>query len=111
MMPNMMFGMDTYMFFWIAFITLVCLLLIGACAWFVASWLKKHKAPMTQYTAQPRDAYEEYEQGYQSQQQPLESYQEDGQSYESPQNEQGKRNIRRWSSWNSRVFNIQKASG
>ena len=89
MMPNMMPGMGTYMFFWIAIITLVCLLIIGACAWFVVSWLKKHKAPMRQYTAQPRDAYEEYEQGYQPQQQPPEAYQEDGQRYAYPQNEQG----------------------
>jgi len=44
---------------------------------------------MTQYTPQPRDAYEEYEQGYQPQQQPPETYQEGGQRYASPQNEQG----------------------
>ena len=44
---------------------------------------------MTQYTPQPRDAYEEYEQGYQPQQQPPETYHEGGQSYASPQNEQG----------------------
>ena len=90
MMPNMMSGMETYMFFWIALITLMCLLLIGACAWFVASWLKKHKAPKTRYTAQPRDAYEEYEQGYQSQQQqPTDAYQEGDRGYTYPQNEQG----------------------
>ena len=44
---------------------------------------------MTQYTPQPRDAYEEYEQGYQPQQQPPETYQEGGQRYAYPQNEQG----------------------
>ena len=87
MMPNMMFGMDTYMFFWLVLVTLVCLLLIGICTWFVASWLKKQKTPMKQYTPQPRDAYEEYEQGYQPQQQPLETYQEGGQRYSYPQNE------------------------
>ena len=88
-MNNMMSGMGTNMFFWIVLITLMCLLIIGACAWLLASRLKNHKAPMTQYTPQPRDAYEEYEQGYQPQQQPPETYQESGQSYASPQNEQG----------------------
>ena len=44
---------------------------------------------MTQYTPQPRDAYEEYEQGYQPQQQPPETYHEGGQGYAYPQNEQG----------------------
>ena len=43
---------------------------------------------MTQYTPQPRDAYEEYEQGYHPQQQSLETYQEDGQPYPNPPNEQ-----------------------
>ena len=89
MMPNMMFGMDTYMFFWIVLVTVVCLLLIGTCIWFAVSWLKKHTAPTTHYTPQPRDAYEEYEQGYQLQQQPPETYQEGGQHYSYPQNEQG----------------------
>ena len=88
-MNNMMSGMGTNMFFWIVLITLICLLIIGACAWFVFSWLKKQRAPMTQYTPQPRDAYEEYEQGYQPQQQPPETYDEGGQSYSSQQNEQG----------------------
>ncbi len=87
MMPNMMFGMDAYMFFWIVLITLVCLVIIGTCAWFMASWLKKQKAPTTYYTPQPRDTYEEYEQGYRSQQQPPETYQEGGQRYSYPQNE------------------------
>ena len=88
-MNNMMSGMGTSLFFWIVLITLICLLIIGACAWLLASWLKNHKAPMTQYTPQPRDAYEEYEQGYQPQQQPPETYHEVGQRYASPQNEQG----------------------
>jgi hypothetical protein len=87
MMPNMMFGMDAYMFFWVVLLTVVCLLLIGACIWFTVSWWKKQRAPMTHYTPQPRDAYEEYE-GYRPQQQTPEIYQEGGQRY-SPQNEQG----------------------
>ena len=88
-MNNMTSGMGTNMFFWIVLITLMCLLIIGACAWLLASWLKNHKAPMTQYTPQPRDAYEEYEQGYQPQQEPLETYHEGGQGYAYPPNAQG----------------------
>ena len=87
-MNNMMSGMGTNMFFWIVLITLICLLIIGACAWLVANWLKRQRAPMTQYTPQPRDAYEEYEQGYQPQQQPSETYHEGDQSYAYPQSEQ-----------------------
>ena len=87
MMPTMMFGMGIYMFFWLALATLVCLLLIGTCIWLVAGWRKKQRTPMRQDTPQPRDAYEEYEQGYQAQQQPPESYQEGGQRYSYPQNE------------------------
>ncbi|MGZ3611852.1 MAG: hypothetical protein ACXVDN_08450 [Ktedonobacteraceae bacterium] len=87
-MNNMMSGMGTNMFFWIVLITLICLLIISACAWLVARLLNKQKATSTQYVPQPRDAYEEYEQGYQPQQQSPETYQEGGQRYASPQNEQ-----------------------
>jgi hypothetical protein len=88
MMPNMMSGMGTSMFLWLGFITLLCILTIGACIWFAVSWLKKHNGPTAHYTPQPRDAYEEYEQGYQpQQQQPLETYQEGDQYYSYPQNE------------------------
>jgi hypothetical protein len=86
-MNNMMSGMRTSMFFWIALITLVCLFIIGVCAWLLASWLNKQRTSMTQYTPQPRDAYEEYEQGYRAQQQSLETYQEGSRSYTYPQNE------------------------
>lgn len=88
-MNNMMSGMGTNMIFWIVLITLICLLIIGACAWLVARLLNKQKASTTQYVPQPRDAYEEYEQGYQPQQQPPETYHEGGQSYAYPQNVQG----------------------
>ena len=56
-MNNMMSGMGTSMFFWIVLITLICLLIIGACAWLVARLLNKQKSSMTQYVPQPRDAY------------------------------------------------------
>ena len=88
MMPNMMSGMGTSMFFWIGLITLIGLLIIGTCAWLLAAWLNKKRTPTKQHTPQPRDAYEEYEQGYQPQQQPLETYQEGDQYYSYPQNEQ-----------------------
>jgi hypothetical protein len=88
MMPNIMFGMGTYMFFWLALATLVCLLLIGTCIWLVAGRLKKQRTPMIQDTPQPRDAYEGYEQGYQPPEPPPATYQEGGQHYSYPQNEQ-----------------------
>lgn len=88
MMPHMMFGIATSMFFWLALATLVCLLLLGICIWLVASWLKKQRAPMIQATPQPRDAYEGYEQGYQPQRQPPETDQAGDQRYSYPQNEQ-----------------------
>jgi predicted PurR-regulated permease PerM len=87
-MNNMMPGMGISMFFWIVLITLICLFIIGACAWLVARLLNKQKTSTTQYVPQPRDAYEEYEQGYQPQQQPPETYHEGDQSYTYPQNEQ-----------------------
>lgn len=87
-MPNMMSGMGVSMFFWIVLITLICLLIIGACAWLVARLLHKQKVSTTQYVPQPRDAYEEYEQGYRFHEQPLETYQEGEQHYAYTQNEQ-----------------------
>ena len=46
-MNNMTSGMGTNMFFWIVLITLMCLLIIGACAWLVARLLNKQKALTT----------------------------------------------------------------
>jgi hypothetical protein len=86
----MMSNMGTSMFIWIVLFTLICLLVIGACAWLVARLMNTQKDTTTQNTPQPRDAYEEYEQGYQPQQQPPETYQEGDQSYAYPQNEQEK---------------------
>ncbi len=88
MMPNMMPGMGTYMFFWLALAALVCLLLIGTCIWLVAGWMKTQRTPMMQDIPRPRDAYEGYEQGYQPPEPPPETYQEGGQRYSYPQNEQ-----------------------
>ena len=90
MMPSMMSGMATSMFFWLVLGTLLCLLLIGLCIWLVAGWLKQQRTPQTQYTPQPRDAYEGYEQGYQAHEQPRATYQEGDQPHSYPQYEQPK---------------------
>ncbi len=87
-MHSMMPGMADSMFIWIALITLICLLIIGLLVWLVARLMNKQKMPMTQSEPQPRDAYEEYQQGYRAQEQPLETYQEGEQRYAYPQNEQ-----------------------
>lgn len=88
MMPNMMFGMGIYMFFWLVLAALVCLLLVGTCIWLVAGWLKKQSTPTMQNIPQPQDVYEEYEQGYQPEQQPLETYPEGGEHYSYSHTEQ-----------------------
>lgn len=87
MMPNMMFGMATSLFFWLVLGTLLCLLLIGLCIWLVAGWLKQQRTPLMQDAPQPRDAYEGYEQGYQPHVPPPVTYQEGGQRYSYSQNE------------------------
>lgn len=87
MMPNMMFGMATYMFLWLLLGTLVVLLLLGLCIWLVANWLKKQRMPLAQNMPQPQDAHEGYAQGYRAQQQSQATYQEDSQRYPYPQNE------------------------
>jgi hypothetical protein len=88
MMPDMMFGMATSMFFWLVLATLLCLLLIGLGIWLVASWLKQHRTPQVQSTPQPRDAYEGYEQGYRPHEPQRAPYQEGEQLYSYPQDEQ-----------------------
>ncbi len=87
-MHSMMPGMAASMFIWIALITVICLLIIGLLVWLIAKSLHKQKTTTRQYVAQPRDAYEEYEQGYRAQERPLETYQEGEQGYEFSQNEQ-----------------------
>src|SRR6266568_5004541 len=88
MMPTMMFGMATSMFLWLILGTLLGLLLLGLCIWLVAGWLKKQRTLLTQSTAQPREASEGFEQGYQAHEPPRATYQESGQLYSYPQNEQ-----------------------
>ena len=81
-------GMAASMFIWIALITVICLLIIGLLAWLIARLINKQRASTKQYVAQPREAYEEYEQGYRAQERPLETYQEGERNYSYPQNEQ-----------------------
>lgn len=88
MMPNMMFGMATSMFFWLVLATLLCLLLIGLGIWLVASWLRKQRMPLMQSTPQPRDVYEGYEQGSRAHVPERPTYQEGDQLYSYPQDEQ-----------------------
>ena len=88
MMPDMMFGMATSMFFWLVLGTLLCLLLIGLGIWLVASWLKQQRTPQVQSTPQPRDAYEGYDQGYRAYVPPRPTYQEGDQLSTYPQDEQ-----------------------
>ena len=88
MMPTMMFGMATAMFFWLVLGTLLGLLLIGLCIWLVAGWLKQQRAPVMESTSQPQDAYEGYERGYQAHEPERPTYQEGGQLYSYPQDEQ-----------------------
>lgn len=88
MMPDMMFGMATSMFFWLVLATLLCLLLIGLGIWLVASGLKQQRTPQMQSTPQPRDAYEGYDQGYRAYVPPRPTYQEGDQLYTYPQDEQ-----------------------
>lgn len=88
MMPTMMFGMATSMFLWLVLGTLLCLLLIGLGTWLVAGWLKQQRMPKMQSTLQPRDAYEDYERGYQAGEPKHSTYQEGGQLYSYPQDEQ-----------------------
>ncbi len=89
-MHSMMPGMGDSMFIWIALITVICLLIIGVLAWLIAKSLHKQRTSTRQYIAQPRDAYEEYEHGYQAQERPLETSQEGGQSDAYPQDEYGR---------------------
>jgi hypothetical protein len=86
-MPTMMFGMASSLFFWLVLATLVCLLLIGIYICLVAGWLQKQRTPPMQDTPQPRDAYEEYEQGYQPHKPPPVTYQEGGQHSAYPPHE------------------------
>jgi len=85
--PGMMFGMTASMLFWVVLVTVIVLLLIGACTWLIVNWLKNQRHTRMQAVPQPREeSYAEYEQGYQPQQPAeIETYQEGGQHYIYPQ--------------------------
>lgn len=89
MMPNMMPGVDaSYALFWVAMGVLLFLILMVTCTWLCAHWLKQRKMLAMQYTSQPKDAYEDYRQGYQAQQPLPETHVEGEQRYPSPLYEQ-----------------------
>jgi hypothetical protein len=83
----MMSGIQSCTLFWIAMDVLLCLLMV-TCIWLLTRWLKHVRAFSGHYTVQPRDAYQDDQQGYQAQQPFLETYEEDGRFYPYPQEEQ-----------------------
>ncbi|HEY7419561.1 MAG TPA: hypothetical protein VH593_30545, partial [Ktedonobacteraceae bacterium] len=78
MMNNMMPGsmMDSGMVLWTALGILLLLALIGAAAWLLANWLNVQRTRQRRSAPQPRDSYQEYEQGYQPPLHVPEPYQE-----------------------------------
>lgn len=92
MTPNttpvvMMPGMEAYTLFWIAIGVLLCLLVV-TCIWLFTRWLKHRGKLPVQYPAQPKDAYQDYQHGYQEQQPFLQTYKEGGRSYAYSQDDQ-----------------------
>jgi hypothetical protein len=92
MMPNstpgmMMPGMVAYTLFYIVLALLLCLL-VARCIWLFTRWLKQRGTLPVRSTAQPKDAYQDYQQGYQAQQPFPETYEEGGQIYPYAQEEQ-----------------------
>jgi len=92
MMPNstpgmMMPGMAAYTLLNIVLAVLLCLL-VAMCIWLFSRWLKQRGTRPVHYTAQPKDTYQDYQQGYQAQQPFPEMYEEGGQVYPYEQKEQ-----------------------
>jgi hypothetical protein len=86
--PGMMMpGMEAFTLFWIASGVLLCLLAIAGILFF-ARWQRHRRMFVAQSIAQPKDAFADYQQGYQAQQAAPETYEEGGQSYPYPQDEQ-----------------------
>jgi hypothetical protein len=46
MMPTMMSGLASTLFFWLVLATLLCLVLIGLCIWLVAGRRQKQRTPL-----------------------------------------------------------------
>ena len=88
MMNNMMTGMDTYTLFWVVMGALLGLVLLATFIWLFVGWLNRRRTLPTQALSQPKDAYEDYQQGYQAQQSLPETYEEGGQRYPYPLDEQ-----------------------
>ncbi len=83
----MMPGMDVYTLLWIAIGVLLFLLVVTS-IWLFTRW-QQHRARLpAQHPAQPKDAYHDYQEGYQEQRPFLQVYEEGGRSYAYPQDEQ-----------------------
>jgi hypothetical protein len=87
-MPNMMPGMDPYTLFWVTVGVPLCLSLVVTCIWLVMRWLKHRRTLALPYIPQPKDASQDYQQGYQPQQPSPETSEEGEQSYPYPLYEQ-----------------------
>lgn len=88
MMPTTMPGMEASPLFWVVLGVLLFLILMATCIWLAAHWLKQRKMLAMQYTSQPKDDYEDYQQGYRAQQPLPETYEEGEQRYPYPLYEQ-----------------------
>ena len=92
MTPNtnpgiMMPGMEAYTLLWIAIGVLLFLLVVTS-IWLFTRW-QRHRAKLpVQHAAQPKDTYQDYQQGYQEQKPFLQTYEEGGLAYAYPQDEQ-----------------------
>ncbi len=84
MMSPMMPSMDIYTLFWVTVGVPLCLILVVTCIWLVRRWLKHRRTRAMPDTPQPKDAYQDYQQGYPPQQPSPETYEEGEQSYPYP---------------------------
>jgi hypothetical protein len=73
-------GMNAFMS-WAPLEMLLCLALLVGITWLVISWLNYRYMSARLSSAQPQDAYQSYEQGYQARQPLPETYQEGEREY------------------------------
>jgi hypothetical protein len=87
--PGMMGSPDiSAMMLWIPLGILVGVVLLVGVIWLARRWLKHRRTLAMPNTPQPKDAYQDYQQGYQSQQPSPEIYEEGEQCYPYPPHEQ-----------------------
>lgn len=80
-------GMEAFPLFWVAMGVLLCLL-VATCIWFFTRWLRQQRIPLLQDAWQPKDAYQDDQQGYHPQQPFPATYEEGGQTFASLQEKQ-----------------------